>query len=861
MNQNSKSRAMSAMIQQISHLDQAVTERELEPLIPELLHTVCDYTQSDRAHLFEWVSDSQQSFQQTFFWTVQGAEPLMDQLSQIPALPDWVRRLEAGQAVIVRDMEKDSLPADGKWFQQQGIRSMAAFPIVARQRLLGFVGVDNPRVDLEDDSIQLLSAIGGHLGNLRENLRMQRVLEEKNAVLEWEKRVLDALSITYNSLYACDLSRDTITPLKRQPESLGYQMDQELGRERSCFSQRMKHLYQHYVLHDGRQESLLNLQELEQRLTREGRITLHMHGKPNRNGCSHFEMSMVRLQSDDGFQVVLGFRYIDELVAQEENRRRQLEKALRDTQASMDTISAIGKLYWLIYRLDLPTDTYQEIAADGHMHHSIGESGRTSQRFTDACQRTTDPAYVDTMLTFLDAATLPSRLRDRETISQEYLTITGNWHVASFVVQQRDGRGTPVKVLYVVRIINDQKRQEMEYERKLARSVEEAQRANLAKDDFLRRMSHDIRTPINAIRGMVQIANHYSHDCQKLQECRDKVWQASGYLLALVNDVLDMNKLESGSMVLDHKPFDLMRLLAEVNNVAEMHSMEQGLRYAADWNPSRIAHPDLVGSPTHIKQILLNLVGNAVKYNKMGGEIRLSCREGAFDGEKAVFCFTCADTGIGMSPDFQKHAFEPFTQEGKNDARTRYAGSGLGLSIVKSLTEQMGGQIKLTSRENVGTVFTITLPIEVDRAPAPKQPAPQAARKADITGARVLLVEDNDLNLEIAQFMLEKAGANVTTACNGKEALETFAAAKPGFFDAILMDVMMPVMDGLEATRAIRGMQRPDARTTPIIAMTANAFADDILQCKAAGMNEHLSKPLDDQLLIQTIAAYYKPAQ
>ena len=388
----------------------------------------------------------------------------------------------------------------------------------------------------------------------------------------------------------------------------------------------------------------------------------------------------------------------------------------------------------------------------------------------------------------------------------------------------------------------------------LQRSWNEARRANIAKTDFLRRMSHDIRTPINGIQGMIEIAEHYPDDIQKQRECREKIKEASGYLLSIVNSILDMNKLESGVVVLDHKPFDLIKVLREIHSMAEMDCLQKGVRIAEDY--STIRHTYLMGSPLHLKQILQNIAVNAVKYNRIGGFIQLTAEEIACDDGRAVFQFTCTDTGLGMSEDFIPHAFEPFAQE-NTDARTSYMGTGLGLAITKQLVEMMDGRIEVESRQNVGTTFRIVLSFELDHHfEQKKQQLEQGLSDEVLHGKKVLLAEDNALNMEIARFILENAGMDVTTAENGKEAVEIFAASEEGYFDLILMDIMMPEMDGLSAARKIRAMNRSDAGSIPVFAITANAFLDDIEQSREAGMNEHLAKPLDKDEMMNKIKHY-----
>ena len=543
-----------------------------------------------------------------------------------------------------------------------------------------------------------------------------------------------------------------------------------------------------------------------------------------------------------------------------EHQKAALEQALARSRQSNEVISAIGKIYWLIYRLDLESGTFEEVSVSDPVHRLNGDRGIIAQRFPEACRRTIMQPYQAVMQAFMDPSTLVDRLQNREEISQEYQAISGNWHLGRFIVQKRDETGRAVRALYTIQIINEQKQQELEYEKRLAGIAEEAQRASLSKTDFLRRMSHDIRTPINGIRGMIEIANHLADDPQKQQECRQKIWDASGYLLSLVNSVLDMNKLESGTVVLDSTPFDLPRLLAETDAIAEIQAAEHGVHYRVDTAPRRISHPHLIGSPPHLKQVLLNLAGNAIKYNKENGTVTVSCRELNCDGKTAVFRFSCVDTGIGMSREFQQYAFEPFSQEGRQEVRTLYEGSGLGLSIVKALVQQMNGRLEFSSEEGAGTAFHVTLPFTID--PAPPAAAPDSeSPHVDLTGVRVLLAEDNELNREIAQFFIEQSGGTVLPVHNGREAVECFAASAPGEIDLILMDVMMPVMNGYEATRRIRGMPRPDAASIPILAMSANAFQDDIQKSRAAGMDEHLPKPLSTENLLAAIGRYTLPGQ
>ena len=397
-----------------------------------------------------------------------------------------------------------------------------------------------------------------------------------------------------------------------------------------------------------------------------------------------------------------------------------------------------------------------------------------------------------------------------------------------------------------------QLRREQEYQKTLKAAALKAESANLAKTEFLQRMSHDIRTPINGIRGMVEIGDRCPEDMARQADCRKKIWEASTLLLELVNEVLDMGKLESGEVVLESVPFDLPELMHEITDVLEKQAAERGIRIRR--RPMEVEHTKLIGSPLHVKRLLMNILSNAVKYNKDNGRVTLECTELPGEGDTVQIRFVCADTGIGMSDEFQERLYEPFSQE-KSGPRSTYGGTGLGMAITKSLVDRMGGTITFRSEKDVGTAYTITLPFTADPSAAPA--AAEQHREADLSvlqGAKVLLAEDNALNIEIAEFFLQEVGVRVTRAVDGRQAVEAFAASPEGFYDAILMDVMMPVMDGCDAARAIRALDRPDAKTVPIFAMTANAFAEDRQKALAAGMTDHLTKPLDRIVMLQALA-------
>ena len=403
-----------------------------------------------------------------------------------------------------------------------------------------------------------------------------------------------------------------------------------------------------------------------------------------------------------------------------------------------------------------------------------------------------------------------------------------------------------------------EKEKDEKYKAELLRAAKKAEAANEAKTEFLQRMSHDIRTPINGICGMINVADHYVDNMEKQTECRAKIKKTSHLLLELINEVLDMSKLESDEVVLEEIPFNLNSIFEEILGVIEHMAAEQNIRII--WEEKEVTHWNLIGSPVHVKRILMNILSNAVKYNKENGYVYISCREiPSKQTAMPTLEFVCRDTGIGMTEAFQKRIFEPFAQEHAG-SRTKFAGTGLGMPITKKLVEKMGGTISFESKEGTGTTFVIRIPFQID-ADMKDRTETEEKTETSIQGLHVLLTEDNELNMEIAEFVLQNEGTVVTKAWNGQEAVDIFRKSSPGEFDVILMDIMMPVMNGYEAAKMIRSLDREDAKVIPIIAMTANAFTEDKMRAKEAGMDEHIAKPVDGKLLVKVINELVKRNQ
>lgn len=405
------------------------------------------------------------------------------------------------------------------------------------------------------------------------------------------------------------------------------------------------------------------------------------------------------------------------------------------------------------------------------------------------------------------------------------------------------------------RYLEQQREHDEVYKEQLREAARVAEKANNAKTEFLQRMSHDIRTPINGIRGFIEMGNYYKDDLAKQAEYREKIWQSSGFLLDLVNEVLEMGKLNSGEIVLEEIPFNLREVCNEVKSIVTPQAQEKGVEFVV--KKDELPYPCLIGSPVHVKRILLNIVGNAIKYNKNNGKVFITLVESKADDETMLVEFKCEDTGIGISKRFLPHVFDAFAQD-SDIARSSYEGTGLGMPIAKSLVEKMGGTLEVESEKGIGTTFTMRIPFKK----AAEQPSEEQKQEAPdvelVKGMHVLLAEDNKLNMEIAQFFLNTAGITSTSVQNGKAAVEAFEDSAVHEYDAVLMDIMMPFMNGMEATQKIRTLEREDAGSVPIIAMTANAFVEDKKQAMAAGMTDYITKPLQMDLLLHLLAKYAK---
>lgn len=535
-----------------------------------------------------------------------------------------------------------------------------------------------------------------------------------------------------------------------------------------------------------------------------------------------------------------------------------------------DIIGALSKIYMFNYYIDLDTGKYKEIVGLNYITETLGKTGDAAEAFRQFTSTLIDEKYKEDFSMFVDLDTLAERIGERQNISLEYLSIRQGWCRASFIVVNRGESGLPAKVEFVVENISSEREKELKAREKLEQAYEAANRANASKSSFLNNMSHDIRTPMNAIVGFAAIAGAHIDERERVRDCIDKISASSRHLLSIINEVLDMSRIESGKMQVQEKEANLRTILHDFTNMIQGQARARDLELTVDM--TGLQHEYVYADEGRLQRVLLNLVGNAVKFTPEGGRIDLCIWErpmpSVSEGDRADlsavknlhlsepygnYVITVRDTGIGMSPDFLPRVFEVFERE-RTSTVSQIEGTGLGLPITKSIVEMMGGTISVQSEQGKGSEFTIELPLrllEKERTKTPEES--RTGVEESLTGKQILLVEDNELNREIAMEILTEAGFVVDTANDGREAVERIETAPTWRYDIVLMDIQMPVMDGYEAVRRIRAMEKDWIRELPILAMTANAFEEDRAKALAAGMNGHLAKPIDTTELFRTL--------
>lgn len=644
--------------------------------------------------------------------------------------------------------------------------------------------------------------------------------------------ILSALCSDYVSVYRADLNSELYETYRINDNMRDGVRDSIVASE-VYYTSTFERYTNQYVLEEEQEyfRSMVAKEHVREELQNKSRFTFRYRVKDNPQGMKNFEALFAKAKGrPEEFSVIMGFRNVDLAVRKEDAYKKETQHDIEETLEGART----G-----LWTIECEEGCKPRMYADKTMRMLLGAEESISP---EECYKTwferIEPDYVEMVEESV-----------AEILSQGRSEVKYPWNhpewgmiyvrCGGVVDKKFDKPGFRLKGYHqdITEIMVTRQKQE----KALMEALVEANRANVAKTEFLSHMSHDIRTPINGILGMLTISEKNPDDPARQSECRRKIRTSAEHLLSLINDVLDISKLESGAFVFAKERFYLEDVLDNCAGIMIPQAEEQGIELRT--RRIGLTHVPLNGSPLHLRQVLINIVSNAIKYNHPNGSVFVCTEEVQNEKESITYRFTVEDNGIGMSEEFQKHLFEPFTQE-RDDARTSYRGTGLGMAITKNLVEQMGGSISVQSVQGEGSTFTVLLPIE--RAEEELTDTRQTEElHADVSGMRVLLVEDNEINREIAQYMLEDAGVTVVNAENGKRAVELFEESSLGAFDCILMDVMMPVMDGLEATREIRSMERSDAATVPIIAVSANAFAEDAQKAMEAGMNEHIAKPLD----------------
>lgn len=825
------------MTDQISLLHEA---EDLADGINFMLKSLGEFTDADRAYVFE--TSENHTSTNTYEWCAAGVTPQIRNLHDIPfeSMPKWIEVFLHGENILIEDLEayRESMPLEYELLKVQNVSTLIAFPISVHEKLIGFVGVDNPDMEKSNLLHRLLSLLGKYVGTMikdhkNEQMRLEVVASKSRLDYQLEMdEILRGAQIGIWTLEMDGVKAPRLHPNPTMCTLLG--VSQEMSPEE---------VYQFWY-HRLPPKYVTPVLDYIQKVIHESYSEITYPWNHPLLGQIWIRCGGILYPDYQGNGICIR-GYHQDVTRNIENERKY-----------QNLTAATSQIYHAIYHIDLIQDRIEKLAGANQNYTPTGVVTSATAHLNDILEKMVAPSHHEIMQYFFDLTTVNDRLHGKLFISREYPSPQGIWRRATFIVQNRDTDDDVTEILYVTQIIDDYKQKELAYQQELVKAVESANQANTAKTDFLNRMSHDIRTPLNGILGMLDIAQKNETNPKALLECHEKMRTAAFHLKALVNDVLDMQRMETDRFFLEQIPFDIREILDNCWSMLEAQASRLDITLKKI-KPGSLKYPYLIGSPLHIRQIFMNLLSNAIKYNKPGGSISVHAKIIRQVHQNVIYKFIISDTGIGISPEFQKHIFEPFAQE-DTGARTIYKGTGLGMAIVHRLVQEMGGTIQLKSEKNVGSTFTLILPFTIDEHQPSASAETATDTPADLTDLHILVVEDNELNLEIAVFSLEAAGLNVSTAINGLEAVRLFEKSKPYEYDIILMDIMMPVMNGLDAAKAIRGLSRPDAPTVPIIALSANAFAEDIQKSKNAGTNEHLAKPLEMDKVLKVIASYCK---
>ena len=813
----------------------ALLEETPDQSLQVLLEHLGNALSGERTYIFE--QNESGCDDNTYEWVAEGVEPEKDSLQNVPpeVCASWYRKFRVGKHIVIGSLEdiRETESLQYENLKRQGVHSLVVVPLYDGKKLIGFYGVDNPPVrSLEYASNMLQTAAYFIVSSLK----------RRNLVRELQKRsynVLHALSMDYLGIYKVNFDTGECEVYRNSGQ---LEVDWAVNFQDGYAAAMERYISTYVVPRDrDRLRAVTDKGYVLARLKAKKKFSVRYQVEDCSSGLKHLEIHFSATEDTTAENcAIFAQRDVNALVEQEEKYKLEARQSLEDILEGART----G-----IWTIELEDGCPPRMYADRTMRILLGVPEEIEP---EACYRHwfegVDPDYVE----MVEEAV-------REMLKSGRSEVVYPWnHPKLGKIYVRCG-GVPDKTFKKPGVSLNGYHQDItetmvtrkNQEQSIMELLERVRQANSAKSEFLSHMSHDLRTPINGILGMLAILEKSQHDAQKQQECRKKIRVSTEHLLSLVNDVLQVSKLESGRPAAVEEPFDLHEALEDCIMILSPLAEEREIRLELE--DSGLRHSRVIGNPLHLKQIMTNVIDNALRYNRPYGSVFVRAEETSFHDGTANCRFVIEDTGIGIGEDFKKHIFEPFTQEHQG-ARTNYNGVGLGMSIVKKLVDQMKGTVKIDSQVGKGSVVQITLPVRADEAGNGASADENWSMPENIAGMRVLLVEDNEINCEIVEYILRDAGVAVVTANNGKAAVDAFAGSEPAAFDCVLMDLMMPVMSGYEAARVIRSLGRSDAETVPIIALSANAFDEDIAMAKDAGMNEHLAKPVDLRKMFQAMS-------
>ncbi len=812
----------------------ALLEKTPDDSLEVLLEHLGNALNGERTYIFE--QNESGGDDNTYEWTADGVEAEKDSLQNVPAevCASWYRNFRVGRHIVIESLEeiRESDPLQYENLKAQNIHSLVVVPLYDSKKIIGFYGVDNPPVKSLEYASNMLQTAAYFIVSSLKRRNLFRELQNRSY------NVLRALSVDYLCIYQVNFDTGECE-VYRSSEQVGMNWPVHF---KDGYQAAMERYISEYVAprDQERLRAVMKKEYVLAHLRAKKKFSVRYQVKDSSSGLQHLEIHFSAIEETAAENcAIFAQRDVNALVEQEEKYKLEARRSLEDILEGART----G-----IWTIELEEGCRPRMYADRTMRILLGVPAEIGPE--ECYQHWFERIETDYVEMVQEAV--------QEILKTGRAEVIYPWkHPQLGKIYVRCG-GVPDKTFKkpgaclngyhqdITETMVTRKRQEQS----IMELLERVRRANSAKSEFLSHMSHDLRTPINGILGMLAILEKSQDDPERQRDCRRKIRISTKHLLSLVNDVLQVSKLESGGQAAVEEPFDLCAAVADC--VTMLSSQAEEREICLELKDSSLRHSRVIGNPLHLKQILVNVIDNALKYNRPHGSVFVRAEETAFRNGTADYRFVIEDTGIGIGKEFKEHIFEPFTQE-HQDARTDYNGVGLGMSIVKKLVDQMKGTVEIDSRIGKGSVVQITLPIRVDEAWS-GPPADENWKVPDnISGMRVLLVEDNEINCEIVEYILRDAGAEVVTANNGKAAVDIFAASGVGTFDCVLMDLMMPVMSGYEAARVIRSLDRTDAETVPIVALSANAFEEDIALAKSAGMNDHLAKPVDIRKMFQVM--------